>query len=162
VARWRLLLGAGLVAVAGAALMAWLLLSSQAPSGPPSPPLLAGDDEVIQAIHAALDAWARFAVFGDLDVLRGHFHPDGPQYAQLRTEVDSIRQMGDAGPPYRFHVDQATLHEISRRAATVVVDATLSRSGELDRSYYWAIELRHFPDHGWMVWTVSTAEQAVR
>ena len=161
VSRWRLLLGAACVSIAGAVTVGWLILGTEGPPGPhPAPaPLPDADADITQAVHEALEAWARFALSGDLQELAGHFHPDGPQYAQLRTEASGMHHLGDADSPYRFDIHRVTVQSRTRSHATALVDTSLSRQGEATRRYQWLIKVRLYGDDGWVVWTVATAMQ---
>jgi len=44
----------------------------------------------IEAATAAVAAWGSFAATGDIGVVSAWFAVDGPQYAQLQSEVGSI------------------------------------------------------------------------
>lgn len=107
-----------------------------------------------------MNAWARFASTGKLEGLKGHFHPDGPQYAQLREEAPSLRARTDHGPPYRFHVTAGTVQVVDKRRALLDVELVFTRAGKSTRTYTWELELVHEPEHGWRLWTVNTLSRA--
>ena len=141
--------------VSGAAVIVvgWLLLGPQQPREQ-APPESADDlsQAPLVAAQDALDAWGRFAVTGDLG---GHFHPDGPQYAQLHSEVPAVRARKDRGPPYELQIEDATVEVVHARHTRLHVDVTLTRPSEAARSYKWQLELVREPDDGWKLWTVS-------
>ena len=154
--RSRLLAGWALVSVT-AVVVGWLLLGPQQPreQAPPEVAFSSGEAP-LEAAQQALDAWGRFAVTGDLDDLDGHFHPDGPQYAQLRDEARAVRARSDGGPPYSFEIEDATVNAFHARRALLHVEVTLNRPGEPTRSLRWELDLVHEPHHGWTLWTVTS------
>ena len=153
--RSRFLAGCAVVSVT-AVVVGWLLLGPQQPreQAPPQS-ALSSSEASLEAAQQALDAWGRFAVTGDLEELDGHFHPDGPQHAQLRNEAPAVRARADGGPPYEFQIEDATVEVYDSRHTRLRADVTLTRPSEAARSYKWRLELAPGPDGGWKLWTVS-------
>jgi hypothetical protein len=105
------------------------------------------EDETVAAADA-LQAWARFASTGDIDLVLDSFAEDGPQLRQLRSEVESI----EPGPPYTFELSNAAIVGEGIVRGTV----TISRVGELEQVFRWDIELVRV-DNRWKLWSVSTS-----
>lgn len=159
VPRSRLRIGIAAVACGAAAVTSWLLFAPGS-SREPIQPASSSSSQAFQAAQEAMDAWARFASTGELDDLQGHFHPDGPQYAQLRQEAHSLRARTDDGPPYRFRVTTAAVKGVDDSRAVLHAELVVTRAGETTRTYAWELELVHQPEHGWTLWTVSTLSRA--
>ena len=154
--RNRLLTGCAVVSIAAVLVIGWLLLEPRQPreEAPPETAFNSGEAP-LEAAQQALDAWGRFAVTGDLEELNGHFHPDGPQYAQLQDEASAVRARSDGGPPYSFEIEDANVDALREQRALLHIKVTLNRPGEPVRSYRWELELVHQPQDGWTVWTVT-------
>ena len=101
-------------------------------------------EDEIDAAQRALTAWGLFAGDGDTSRLQ-HAFDDGPQLAQLRSEVI------EAGPPYTFTLSEAEV----TAPGFVVGTVTVSRPGESVQTFRWEIELRA-TESGWKLWTVRT------
>lgn len=159
--RNRLLAGCAVVSIAAALVIGWLLLEPRQPREEEPPEVAFSSSEApLEPAQQALDAWGRFAVTGDLEELDGHFHPDGPQYAQLRDEAPDVRARGDGGFPYSFGIEDASIEDASvdtlhAGRALLHVEVALNRPGEPTRLLRWELDLVHEPHHGWRVWTVT-------
>ena len=151
-----MLVGSAVVSVAAIIAVGWLLLGPQQPREQAPPEGALSVSQVpLEAAQDALDAWGRFAVTGDLGELDGHFHPDGPQYAQLLDEAPAVGARGDGGPPYEFQIEDATVEVLKARRARLHVDVTLTHPSEAARQYQWQVVLVAGPDDDWRLWTVS-------
>lgn len=115
-----------------------------------------GDGRVggeIEAATAAVEAWGSFAATGDIGFVDEWFAIDGPQYAQLQMEVESIIP----GGVYDFALEDAVVVERGLVRGTVAIT-----DGNLEpRTYQWDIELVHQGTH-WKVWTVRTTPEEPR
>jgi hypothetical protein len=101
----------------------------------------------IDAATAAVEAWGSFAATGDIGLVEGWFSVDGPQYAQLLSEAESIIP----GGVYAFALAEAVVVEPGLVRGIVTVTGERRES----RTYEWDIELIHQDAH-WKVWTVRT------
>lgn len=108
----------------------------------------------IDAADAALDAWARFAVTGDLTLLDGTFDPNGPQYELLETEAGNRSTSTPDAIPYEIEFSNVSVDE--SKDLETVVGATLrwTRSGETEQSFGWDLVLRLGSGDRWLLWTV--------
>jgi hypothetical protein len=110
-------------------------------------------DPRIKIAEAALSAWGRFAVSGQLSDLGDLFYPDGPQYQQLVADVHP-----SPDPPYqpRYEVtlSDTRLREVD--AGRVVVEGVVrwTRRGEAEQRYVWELELRSQDGARWRLWTI--------
>ena len=155
--RSRLLAGYAVVSIAAVLVIGWLLLEPHQPREEAPPKVAFSSREApLEAAQQALHAWGRFAVTGDLEELDGHFHPDGPQYAQLQDEAPAVHGRSDGGPPYSFEIEDATVDALHARRALLNVEVTLNRPGEPTRSLRWELDLVHQPHDGWTLWTVTS------
>ena len=102
----------------------------------------------IESTIAAVDAWGSFAATGDIRLVSEWFAVDGPQYAQLVSEVDSILP----GGVYDFALVDAVVVEPGLVRGFVTVTG---ETGE-PQTYHWDIELVE-QDNRWKVWTVRTS-----
>jgi hypothetical protein len=146
-----------------AGVLAWLLIDSasndevseaDAATVDAPPPVIVKDEEAwIAAAREALDAWARFAMTADLSVVDGLFDPDGPQYAQLEGEVETIATQ-PAG--YSFTLGEATV-EVRDGSPVVSGSVVVAQGGELLDTLMWDIHLVAGPDGSWLLWTVDDA-----
>lgn len=102
----------------------------------------------IEAATAAVEAWGAFAATGDIGLVDGWFAVDGPQYAQLQSEADSILP----GGVYDFALTDALVVEPGLVRATVTITGGNGES----QTYLWDIELID-QDNRWKVWTVRTS-----
>ena len=107
----------------------------------------------IEAATAAVDAWGSFAATGDIRLVEDWFAVDGPQYAQLQSEADSIL----AGGVYEFALTDALLVEAGLVRGTVTVT---SGDGGV-QVFRWDIELIQEAKQ-WKVWTVRTSPEEPR
>ena len=137
--RVRLATAALLVAALAAAF--WYVTSLPGTSG-----AYLSEGEIEAAIEA-LDAWASFAETGDIERVGDWFVVDGPQYAQLQTEVEAIVSGGE----YDFSLSAAHVVE----PGVVRGSVTVSGQGQESQRYLWDIELVR-REGGWKVWTVRT------
>jgi hypothetical protein len=101
----------------------------------------------IEAATAAVEAWGSFAATGDLSLVEVWFAVDGPQYAQLLSEVDSILP----GGIYDF----ALADSVVIGPGLVRGSVTVTGGGGESQVYLWDIELVQQDGH-WKVWTVRT------
>ena len=106
------------------------------------------DGGEIDAATAAVEAWGSFAATGDIGLVDGWFAVDGPQYAQLQSEADSILPGGD--------YDFALVDGVVVGPGLVRGTVTITRGNGESQTYLWDIELIHQHNH-WKVWTVRTA-----
>lgn len=113
---------------------------------------LASTSEPIAVVNAGLEAWGEFAVTGDLEVLEPWFDPDGPQFAQFRTEASTLSSVPPGDPPYSVtfeEIGQETVEgEIRLHGRVVFV-----RTGEPSQSFDWVIVLRE--GETWQIWTIE-------
>lgn len=138
--RLRLLTATLLVAVLGAGF--WYSTAAAGADGANA----AGGE--IEAAMAAVDAWESFATTGDIGLVAGWFAVDGPQYAQLQSEVGSILPSG----AYDFVLSDAVVVGPGLVRGTVTVTG-----GDGDsQTYLWDVELID-QDNRWKVWTVRTS-----
>ncbi|HKY47637.1 MAG TPA: hypothetical protein VJQ79_06595 [Acidimicrobiia bacterium] len=142
--RLRLLIATLLVAMLGAGL--WYSSSA----------IGANEVEVggeIEAATAAVEAWGSFAATGDIGLVDRWFAIDGPQYAQLQKEEESITP----GGTYDFALRHGVVVEPGLVRGTV----TITGGNQEPRTYQWDIELVHHGTH-WKVWTVRTSPEEPR
>lgn len=104
----------------------------------------------IEAATAAVEAWGSFAATGDIGLVDGWFAVDGPQYARLQSEADSILP----GGVYAFALAEGVVVEPGLVRGTVTVTGGDGES----QTYLWDIELVHQDNH-WQVWTVRTTPE---
>lgn len=102
----------------------------------------------IPAAVQALQAWAAFVNTGDLSMVSESFVVGGPQYEQLRSEIESI----EPGPQYTFALTEATV--VAEGVVRGVV--TISRPGQRDQVFNWDIELDK-EGARWKLWSVRTS-----
>ena len=153
------------------ALLAWQL-TAPAPAPAPVPPLpaespatdMSGEhggetppeaQAVMAAARAAVQAWGTFATSGELEGLDPYFDPAGPQYGQLASEADG--RVTDSGR-YELLLAAADARE---HGAGWLVDGEvhMRRNGLPAGVWHWRLELRHHPEHGWRIWTVTEVNQ---
>jgi hypothetical protein len=103
--------------------------------------------------RAALAAWGRFAVSGDLAGMADHFDPDGPQYTQLAEEAPRLAAT-PLGPPYAMTLTDPLVMVADDEIAEVEGLIVMTRPGEPNRTFPWRLHLRRGPQ-GWRVWTVE-------
>ena len=101
----------------------------------------------IEAATAAVEAWGSFAATGDIRLVDRWFALDGPQYAQLRSEADSILP----GGVYDFALAEGVVVMPGLVRGTV----TITGGNGATQTYLWDFELIHQDNH-WRVWTVRT------
>lgn len=107
---------------------------------------------VEEAVNAAMEAWGRFAVSGDLDEVSGWFAGDGPQYRQFEEEAEELASDQIGPPPYSVVVENLRV-ESSESEARAGGRFVFVRTGEASRSYTWVVVLTR-RDGRWLVWTV--------
>jgi hypothetical protein len=107
----------------------------------------------LEAATAAVEAWGSFAATGEIGLVDGWFAVDGPQYAQLQSEADSIL----AGGIYDFALAEGVVVEPGLVRGTVTITDGKGES----QTYLWDIELIHQDNH-WKVWTVRTTPEEPR
>ena len=109
------------------------------------------DDRLLEDVRAALAAWGEFGVTGDIDTVAASFDPDGPQYAQLLAEAETMEPTG--GPPLRIAVTGPQV--VSLDDGVAVVEGSVSVAGGTAAPQRWQIEMRReAPDGRWRLWTV--------
>lgn len=113
--------------------------------------------ELLDVARAALSEWGHFAVTGDVGVLTGHFHPDGPQYRQLQSEAPGIASRGEAGSRYEVKTE-AVVQGRRDDSAEIRAQVLWIRAGEADQQLDWIVELRPTPSGRWALWTVRSSE----
>ncbi len=119
---------------------------------------LAGvEDARIAGARAALAAWGRFAVSGDLGKVAGVFVPDGPQYRQLAGDAGIPRLVSGIARPYEVSLSDVHLGEAPPGEAVVIGTVVWTRPGEPDQRYAWELELRSADGNAWRLWTVRDA-----
>jgi len=130
--------------------------SSAAPTvaTPISPP--GTDSELVETTREALSEWGRFAVTGDVGVLTGHFHPDGPQYRQLVREAPALVAANRTGQAYQV-ASRVTVKERLSDRAVVAARVVWERRGEPAQRMTWSVELRPTAAANWALWTVGTS-----
>jgi hypothetical protein len=101
----------------------------------------------IEAAKAAVEAWGSFAATGEIGLIDRWFAVDGPQYAQLRSEADSILP----GGVYDFALAEGVVVMPGLVRGTVTITGGNGES----QTYLWDFELIHQGNH-WRVWTVRT------
>jgi hypothetical protein len=104
----------------------------------------------IEAATAAVEAWGSFAATGDIGLVDEWFAVDGPQYAQLRSEADSILP----GGVYDFALAEGVVVMPGLVRGTVTITGGDGES----QTYLWDFELIHQDNH-WKVWTVRTTPE---
>lgn len=136
--------------------------TTRAPDDPPrtsatdraasgSSQVASASDEILEGLAGALDAWGRFAVTGDVGLLKGRFDPNGPQYRQLQSEAPGLR----AGPPaYSVTIASPEIDVEGEESARVVGTVTFEREGELPQTFEWQITMRR-DTSGWRLWSVE-------
>jgi hypothetical protein len=107
----------------------------------------------IEAATAAVEAWGCFAATGDIGLVDRWFAVDGPQYAQLQSEADSILP----GGTYDFALENGVVVERGLVRGTV----TITGENRESQTYQWDIELIQQGTH-WKVWTVRTTAEEPR
>lgn len=147
--RGRLLVG-GLMVLGLAGLV---ILAGSSGDGTKPASTTAGSNPV-PAAAAALEAWGRFAVNGDLDELAASFHNEGPQYRLLATEAADLAVSPRGDPPYRFDIAVVEVRAGLGTEQVVRAEVTMSRSGESTKSFKWDLVMRPI-DEGWVLWTVE-------
>lgn len=125
-----------------------------------SPAAGASEDTRILAARAALAAWGRFSVSGNLDVLAAHFDPTGPQYRQLEGEAETIRSGVRGGVPYDVSLAHAQVTNAGSNEALVTAIVTWVKPGEAEQRYSWEVVLRDAGRGQWRLWTVRDRETA--
>lgn len=141
------------------------LMTDQAPAGErtpasASPAAPAPEDARIVAARAALAAWGRFSVTGNLALLATHFDPMGSQYRQLVGEADTIRSGAGHGVPYDVSLDDVQVSTAGSDEALVTAMVTWARPGEAGQRYSWEIALKAAVPGQWRLWTVRDRETA--
>jgi hypothetical protein len=136
-------------------LIATLLVAALAAGFWYSTSAMSGDDATvgwgeIEAATAAVEAWGSFAATGDIGLVESWFAVDGPQYAQLQSEADSILP----GGVYDFALADGVVIGPGLVRGTVTITG---RNGE-SQTYLWDIELIQQHNH-WKVWTVRTTPE---
>jgi hypothetical protein len=113
------------------------------------------DSDVLAAADAALSAWGRFGVSGDLSVVAPAFDQTGPQFARLRQEAGPIAARAPGTPAYTFvMVDPAVLPGAGAGERIVRAQIVASRPGEKDQRFQWDLVLRNGTEKQWLLWTV--------
>ena len=123
------------------------------PATSATPSSHADTDPRIVAAEAALDAWGRFGVTGDLALLEGLFDPAGPQYALFVGEAPSLAAAPPGPPPYTFELSDPVVGETGGEPL-VRGAVRVSRPGEAEQRFDWELILREDTEGGWRVWTV--------
>ena len=100
--------------------------------------------------HPATAARLETAATGDIGLVDGWFAVDGPQYAQLRSEADSILP----GGVYDFALAEGVVVVPGLVRGTV----TITGGNGATQTYLWDFELIH-QDNRWRVWTVRTTPE---
>jgi hypothetical protein len=115
----------------------------------------AADSDVLAAADAALSAWGRFGVSGDLSVVVPVFDQTGPQFARLRQEAGPIAARAPGTPAYTFvMVNPQVLPGAGNSERIVRAQIVASRPGEKDQRFQWDLVLRHGTEKQWLLWTV--------
>lgn len=107
---------------------------------------------VEESVDAAMAAWGRFAVSGDLQELGGWFAVDGPQYRQFEGEAKQLASDPIGPPAYSVVVEDLRV-ERSEGEARAGGRFVFVRTGEASRSYSWVVVLTRGGGR-WVVWTV--------
>jgi hypothetical protein len=111
---------------------------------------------LVEAVHAALDAWSQFASAGDLSALGFSFAAGGPQWLQFEEESMPRRAL-PGKEPLRFEVLDLRLRRMDVAIATVWAEVEASRPGFVSEVFKWDFDL--IRENGrWRVWTVVPAE----
>jgi hypothetical protein len=124
-------------------------------SNPPTVPADPADD-FREAGAAALAAWGRFAVSGDLSVLSDHFHPDSPQSSLLTEKVGDLAADPLGEPPYSFVMENPTISQ--PLPGTVIMQGLVSasRGDEGTALVDWRLKLVWSDEsRSWLVWTLE-------
>jgi len=111
-----------------------------------------GEGSVEDVVAAAMAAWGRFAVSGDLEEVGGWFAEGGPQYRQFEEEAEELISDPIGAPPYSVVVEDL-LVERSEGEARVRGRFVFVRTGEASLSYTWVVILTRQSGR-WVVWTV--------
>lgn len=109
----------------------------------------------VDAAKAALDAWAAFAVTGDLTLLDGTFDPAGPQYQLLQREAGDLLAPSPRGPLYEVELSDVSVDQSTRSEAVVSATVEWTKPGEADQSFRWDLVLRKDGGDRWLLWTVG-------
>ncbi len=130
--------------------------SSTQPNGTSS--TLSANDPRVAASQKALTAWGKFAVTGNLDLVKGTFDPSGPQYAELQKEVPALQANPAGDPPYQYTLVAPTSIDTSDKTkATIRGVVHITRPGESEQKLAWDITLSANPSGGWWLSTVASA-----
>jgi hypothetical protein len=153
---------AGIAVIIG--LLVWLviaLLPRGGGGGVTTPVDTSPQAKLLADSRQALQDWGRFGVTGDLNLVKGSFWPNGPQYKELVREAPGLRQRPIGPPPYQFVLEDpvTVLQAGSDRLVRGVVKST--RPGQPTRSFRWDIYMRQDRSAGgrWRVWTVANTPQ---
>lgn len=119
------------------------------PSAPTEPVL-----DVLPVVEAGLAAWGRFAVTGDLSVLKPWFDVDGPQYRQLAAEAEELAAVALGPPPYSVVMSDAVVVEEAVAEVRVRGRVVFVRTGEPSQSFDWEVVVRGAAGQR-RIWTVN-------
>lgn len=157
--RWRRVFGLALVAAVALAALYVVVLKPRATEPPSRAGAPASETAaVVDGARAALDAWGRFAVSGDLSQIGATFAPGGPQLERLRAEAPQIEAHPPGTPPYTFTLTNETvLGGASADERIVRGDVVVSRPNEEDQHFQWDLVL-HRTESRWLLWTVRQSQ----
>lgn len=112
--------------------------------------------DVQEAGAAALTAWGRFAVSGDLAILSDHFHGDSPQSSLLAEKAADLAVDPLGEPPYHLAMANPTIEHPSPGMATMKGPVTATRGEEASSVFDWRLVLVWSDEsRSWLVWTLE-------
>lgn len=117
----------------------------------PEPP---SDAEVLAAADAALAAWGRFAISGDLTLLEPFFDPSGPQYRRLVSESEALQSDPLGEPPYTVVLGPAQITADDDGRPAIEGPVTFLRAGEVSQTFLWRMVFTQVGE-GWALWSVQ-------
>jgi hypothetical protein len=110
-----------------------------------------------QTLDAALTAWGKFAVDGNLDDVKTYFAPNTKQFNRFQLDAEAISASPPGGQPIKVSMPSPQFLKTDDNNWTARGQAVWARSGELTQNFNWEIRMTRSSDR--QPWQIISVRQ---
>lgn len=122
-----------------------------------APQAQAAPQDVTNTVNAALAAWGKFAVDGNIEGIKAYFAPNTKQFNRFQLDAATISASPPGGEPIKVVMNNPEAFKTDDNNWTVRGPVVWSRQGELTQNFNWELRLTRTSDR--QPWQIISVRQ---
>lgn len=113
--------------------------------------------DVVDTLNAALTAWGKFAVDGNIDDVKTYFAPNTRQFNRFQLDAQAISANPPGGDPITVTMTNPSTTKTDDNNWTIRGTAVWARTGEVTQNFQWEIRMSRTSER--QPWQITSVRQ---